>query len=98
MKRITTILLLLCTVLMASALDKRQTKINSIKKSKEFLYSDITMSSQEDANSQAVELLQNEIISWAKDRAENRRLQILQSDIQADLDIEELEDKSGISF
>ena len=34
----------------------------------------------------------------SKDRAENRRLQILQSDIQADLDIEELEDKSGISF
>ena len=73
MKRITTILLLLCTVLMASALDKRQTKINSIKKSKEFLYSDITMSSREDANSQAVELLQNEIIAWAKDRAENKK-------------------------
>lgn len=73
MKRITTILLLLCTVLMASALDKRQTKINSIKKSKEFLYSDITMSSREDANSQAVELLQNEIITWAKDRAENKK-------------------------
>ena len=34
----------------------------------------------------------------SKDRAENRRLQILQSDIQEDLDIEELEDKSGISF
>lgn len=73
MKRITTILLLLCIVLMASALDKRQTKINSIKKSKEFLYSDITMSSREDANSQAVELLQNEIIAWAKDRAENKK-------------------------
>ena len=73
MKRITTILLLLCTVLMVSALDKRQTKINSIKKSKEFLYSDITMSSREDANSQAVELLQNEIIAWAKDRAENKK-------------------------
>ena len=73
MKRITTILLLLCIVLMASALDKRQTKINSIKKSKEFLYSDITMSSREDANSQAVELLQNEIITWAKDRAENKK-------------------------
>ena len=73
MKRITTILLLLCTVLMVSALDKRQTKINSIKKSKEFLYSDITMSSREDANSQAVELLQNEIITWAKDRAENKK-------------------------
>ena len=73
MKRITTIILLLCTVLMVSALDKRQTKINSIKKSKEFLYSDITMSSREDANSQAVELLQNEIIAWAKDRAENKK-------------------------
>lgn len=73
MKRITTILLLLCIVLMASALDKRQTKINSIKKSKEFLYSDITMSSREDANSQAVEILQNEIITWAKDRAENKK-------------------------
>lgn len=73
MKRITTIILLLCTVLMASALDKRQTKINSIKKSKEYLYSDITMSSREDANSQAVELLQNEIIAWAKDRAENKK-------------------------
>ena len=73
MKRITTIILLLCTVLMASALDKRQTRINSIKKSKEYLYSDITMSSREDANSQAVELLQNEIIAWAKDRAENKK-------------------------
>ena len=73
MKRITTIILLLCTVLMSSALDKRQTKINSIKKSKEYLYSDITMSSREDANSQAVELLQNEIIAWAKDRAENKK-------------------------
>ena len=73
MRRITTIILLLGTVLMASALDKRQTKINSIKKSKEFLYSDITMSSREDANSQAVEFLQNEIIAWAKDRAENKK-------------------------
>lgn len=73
MKRITTIILLLCTVLTASALDKRQTRINSIKKSKEYLYSDITMSSREDANSQAVELLQNEIIAWAKDRAENKK-------------------------
>ena len=72
MKRLTIILLLFCTALAASALDKRQTQINSIKKSKEFLYSDITMSSQEDANSQAVELLQNEIMAWAKERAENK--------------------------
>lgn len=64
--------MLLCIVLMANALDKRQTTINSIKKSREFLYSDITMSSREDANSQAVELLQRQIFAWAKDRAENK--------------------------
>ena len=64
--------MLLCLVLMANALDKRQTTINSIKKSREFLYSDITMSSREDANSQAVELLQRQIFAWAKDRAENK--------------------------
>lgn len=73
MKRITTILLLLCTVLTASALDKRQTKINSIKKSKQYLYSDVTMISREDANSQAIQILQSEIITWAKDRAENKK-------------------------
>lgn len=73
MKRITTILLLLCTVLMANALDKRQTKINSIKKSKEYLYSDITMKSCEDANSQAIQVLQSDIFAWAKDRAENKK-------------------------
>ena len=64
--------MLLCLVLMANALDKRQASINSIKKSREFLYSDITMSSQEDANSQAVELLQCQIFTWAKDRAKNK--------------------------
>ncbi len=64
--------MLLCLVLMANALDKRQASINSIKKSREFLYSDITMSSQEDANSQAVELLQRQIFTWAKDRAKNK--------------------------
>lgn len=73
MKRITTILLLLCTVLTASALDKRQTKINSIKKSKQYLYSDVTMISREDANSQAIQILQSEIFTWAKDRAENKK-------------------------
>ena len=64
--------MLLCLVLMANALDKRQASINSIKKSREFLYSDITMSSKEDANSQAVELLQRQIFTWAKDRAKNK--------------------------
>lgn len=72
MKRITTILLLLCVVLMANALDKRQTKINSIKKSKEYLYSDITMSTQEGAVSQAFDVLQQNILNWAKDRADKK--------------------------
>ena len=60
MKRIITILLLLCVVLTISALDKRQTKINSIKKSKEYLYSDITMSTKDGATSQAFERLQQD--------------------------------------
>ena len=72
MKRITTIILFLCTVLMANALDKRQTKINSIKKSKEYLYSDITMSTQEGAASQAFDVLQQEILNWATARADKK--------------------------
>lgn len=70
MKRIATVLLLLCTVLMVNALDKSQTKINSIKKSKEYLYSDITMSTQEDATSQAFEVLHQEIRAWVTAKAD----------------------------
>ncbi len=71
MKRTITILLLLCTVLTVFSLDQRQTKINTIKKSKEYLYSDITMSSRQEAVSQAYDMLQDEILQWAKDRAKN---------------------------
>jgi len=70
MKRTTTILMLLCMVLTAGALDKRQTQINSIKKSKEYLYSDITMRTPEDATSQALDLLHQEILAWASDRVD----------------------------
>lgn len=72
MKRITTILLLLCMVLTINAQDKRLTNINTIKKSKEYLYSDITMSTIEGATSQAFERLQQEIFNWATDRAEKK--------------------------
>lgn len=65
-------MLLLCVVLMTNALDKRQTKINNIKKSKEYLYSDITMSTQEGAVSQAFDVLQQNILNWAKDRADKK--------------------------
>lgn len=70
MKRIISILLLLGMVLTISALDNRQTKINTIKKSKEYLYSDITSSTNEAAISQAFEQIQQEILIWATDRAE----------------------------
>ena len=72
MKRIITILLLLCMVLTINALDKSQTQINTIKKSKEYLYSDITTSTQEGAVSQAFERLQQEILIWATDRADKK--------------------------
>lgn len=72
MKRYINILLLLCLVLTAHALDKRQTKINSIKKSKSYLYSDVTMKSHDEAVSQAFAQLQQEILSWATDRASRK--------------------------
>ena len=65
--------MLLCTtVLMTHALDKRQEKINSIKKSRAYLYSDMTMSTLEDALSQAFGELQQEIFIWATDRTEKK--------------------------
>lgn len=72
MKRIAMMTLLLSTVLMVSALDKRQTQINTIKKSKEYLFSDITMSTPEGATSQAFDELQQEILKWATDRADEK--------------------------
>lgn len=72
MKRISMMILLLSTVLIVSALDKRQTQINTIKKSKEYLYSDITMSTLEGAASQAFDELQQEILIWATDRADKK--------------------------
>lgn len=72
MKRLSMMILFLSMVLMVSALDKRQTQINTIKKSKEYLYSDITMSTIESAASQAFDELQLEIITWATDRADKK--------------------------
>lgn len=72
MKRLSIMILLLSMVLMVNALDKRQTQINTIKKSKEYLYSDITMSTQEGATSQAFDELQQEILTWATDRADEK--------------------------
>ena len=72
MNRIVTIISLFCFVLMAHAQDELHAKINRIKKSKEYLYSDMTMSTQEDATSQALDLLHQEIVTWASDRADKK--------------------------
>ena len=72
MKRIITIILLLCVVFVANASEERQTQINNIKKSREYLYSDVTMGSQDVAVSQAFEQIQQEIMEWAASRAKNK--------------------------
>ena len=82
MKRLSIIMTLLCVVLAVSALDKRQTQINTIKKSKEYLYSDITMLTPEGAASQALDELQLEIFAWVTDRAEKKEgISVLPKDI-----------------
>ncbi len=72
MKRLSLFICFLCMVLTASALDKRQAEINRIKKSKEYLYSDITMPTLEGAVSQAFDELQQEILFWIMDRADKK--------------------------
>ena len=72
MKRLSFIILLLSMVMMANALDIRQQNINRIKKSKAFLYSDVTMRTQENAISQAYEQIQVEILNWASERSKKK--------------------------
>ena len=62
------IILLLSVVLTTQAQNRQLTEINNIKKSKEYLYSDITMSTPEEAMSEALNQLQREILNWASDR------------------------------
>lgn len=62
-------ILTLCTLLMAvsmQAMDERLERINSIKKSADYLYGEATMATQEDATSLAYELLQKEVFAWAQ--------------------------------
>jgi len=73
MKQLISILILCMAMLTVSAADQRLTRINQIKKSREYLYSDITANSQDDATSLAYNQLQQEIISWAANRADGKR-------------------------
>ena len=67
-RKITIIISLLCAVLAVLAMDKQQEQVNEIKKSKEYLYGEATMPTQEEATSVAYELLQQEVLKWAADR------------------------------
>ena len=64
MKRLYIIILALAVVMGSLASDWRLEKINSIKKNKNFLYGEATVSSQELATTLAYEQLQNEVFSW----------------------------------
>ena len=66
MKRIIVSLLALAVVLGSLATDWRLEKINSIKKNKNYLYGEATVSSQELATSLAYEQLQNEVFAWVQ--------------------------------
>lgn len=68
MKQITSIIILLLVVLTVAAADQRLTKVNDIKKNKEYLYSEATMPTQEEAASVAYEQIQHEVLSWAAAR------------------------------
>jgi len=74
MKRLSTILILLAVVLTAIAIDQRLRNINDIKKRKDFLYSDVTMATREDAASLAYEQLQQEILTWASERSSEKKI------------------------
>ena len=67
MKHITSIIILLTVALTASAIDKLN-QVNDIKKNKEFLYSEATMPTQEEAASVAYEQIQQEVLNWAIER------------------------------
>lgn len=64
MKRLFISILALAVVLGSVASDWRLEKINSIKKNKNFLYGEATVSSQELATTLAYEQLQNEVFAW----------------------------------
>ena len=68
MKRVILLLGILSVAFAAYGLDTRQQNINRIKKSRAFLYSDVTMSTREDAASHAYEQIQHEILNWARQR------------------------------
>ena len=65
MKQITIILMMLLAALSVEAMDEKLERINTIKKSSDYLYSEATMKTSEKAAQLAYKLLQYEIDDWA---------------------------------
>lgn len=86
MKRIIMLLCVLCIALASYPLDVRQQTINRIKKSRAFLYSDVTMKTREEAASQAYEQIQREIISWAQQRTKEEIINVSASELNSVID------------
>lgn len=86
MKRIIMLLCVLCITLASYPLDVRQQTINRIKKSRAFLYSDVTMKTREEAASQAYEQIQREIINWAKQRTKKEIINVSASELNSVID------------
>ena len=66
MNRMICTLMTLGIALTSFAIDGRLEKINTIKKSSDYLYGEATMATLEDATSLAYEQLQKEVFSWAE--------------------------------
>lgn len=66
MNRIVVIVWGLLMAFAAQAMDERLERINAIKKNADYLYGEATMATQERATSLAYELLQKEVLGWAR--------------------------------
>ena len=68
MKKIFLFIIFLSSCIVTEAMDKNLERINDIKKDREYLYSEATMPTLEEAASLAYELLQKKILDWAAER------------------------------
>jgi hypothetical protein len=86
MKRIMMLLCVLCVALASYPLDVRQQTVNRIKKSRAFLYSDVTMKTREEAASQAYDQIQREILNWAQQRTKKEITNISPAELNSVID------------
>ena len=86
MKRIMMLLCVLCVALASYPLDVRQQTVNRIKKSRAFLYSDVTMKTREEAASQAYDQIQREILNWAQQRTKKEITNVSPSELNSVID------------